>query len=388
MKRRNLLLVNQSAGPLTWEFAEDYAANYGRVDVFTGHKDAIARDNAGEVYVHKGVTYDRGTYLRRVYTWIVFCLQAVWWLLGQDWHSTILFYSNPPFGYWIGRLLKQLTGRKYAVMVHDVYPDALKMVSVSPSHPVYRFWLWMNRIALRNASAVLTLGEVMASNLEYQIAPCKRDVAVIYPWVDAIKIRPIVKSTNPFARMTNQIDKLTVMYSGNMGLTHDLDTLLNAANRLQGEADISFLLIGNGPKRKNVEEFLRLNNPTNVILLDYVSEDTFPNSQATADIAIVSIEPRSEGVIIPSKAMSALAAGAGVIAICGENNELAHWIDAWRIGKRVAPGDVDGLAKAICYYRDHPDELIQTKQYARNSAERYFNRTTNSTRMTAIIAEV
>ncbi len=89
------------------------------------------------------------------------------------------------------------------------------------------------------------------------------------------------------------------MYSGNMGLGHDIKTMLEAARCLQDEPKIHFMFIGAGPKWQTAEETLQRESLPNVTLLGWQPEETLPYSLATADVALVSLEDGIEGLAIP-----------------------------------------------------------------------------------------
>ena len=253
-----LLILNQMAGPMTWELAEDLGKELGCVALLTGHPDTLAKGSTDSLRMFPAAPYQRGSFARRALSWLQYSVQAFFWLLRWPKSTPMLLFSNPPILCWLGSLMKLLRGQRYAVMVHDIYPDVLVRLSgFSEQHPLIRVWRGLNRMAYNRASVVMTLGEYMAANLEKQFDPARTPagkVEIVYPWVDTDKIKPIPKEENWFAQKYGQVGKLTVMYSGNMGLGHDLETMVEAARLLQDEPDIHFMFIGAGPKWRSGRE--------------------------------------------------------------------------------------------------------------------------------------
>ena len=69
---------------------------------------------------------------------------------------------------------------------------------------------------------------------------------VVPNWADPM-IRPIPRETNPMRLELGLGDRFTVAYSGNFGLAHPLEALIDAATTLARQApEIMFLLIGQG----------------------------------------------------------------------------------------------------------------------------------------------
>lgn len=57
-------------------------------------------------------------------------------------------------------------------------------------------------------------------------------IKVIYNWVHTEHIKPIEKIDNIFLKEHHLEDKFIVLYSGNMGMTHDIDILVDVAKNL------------------------------------------------------------------------------------------------------------------------------------------------------------
>ncbi len=311
-----LLILNQMAGPMTWELAEDLGKALGPVALLTGHPDTLAKGSRETVYLYPAAPYQRGRYPRRVFSWLQYLIQALFWIGRWPRKTPLLLFSNPPLLPWLGVLMRRLRGHPYGVMVHDIYPDLLvRLGVVSERHLITRVWRGLNRKGYEHAEVVMTLGECMAANLAQQFDAGRTNagrIEVIYPWADTEVIRPIPKEENWFAQRYNQVDKLTVMYSGNMGIAHDIETMLAAAQRLQDVPDVHFMFIGAGPKWSLVADTIHEKKLTNVTLLPWQPEADLPFTLATGDMAVVSLESYAQGLAIPK---SRVRAGRGLCVV-------------------------------------------------------------------------
>jgi glycosyltransferase involved in cell wall biosynthesis len=338
-----VLILNQMAGPMTWELAEDMGDALGSVALLTGHPDTLQKSHP-HVQLFPAVPYQRGSFPRRALSWVHYWLQAFFWLWRWPKETPLLLFSNPPILCWLGWLLRVLRGTPYSVMVHDIYPDVLvRMSGLSEKHPLICLWRWLNRRAYQRADVVMTLGEYMAATLARQFDPAQTrpgKIEVIYPWVDTDKIKPISKAENWFAQKYGQVDKLTVMYSGNMGLGHDIETMLEAARQLQDKPDIHFMFIGAGPKWQMASEAQPNEELQNITVLGWQLEEVLPFSLAIADVAVVSLDRGMEGLAVPSKSIYGMAVGSFILATASQNNELASWLPRLQCGLVVEPGDL------------------------------------------------
>jgi len=370
---------------MTWDLAEDLGKALGPVALLTGHPDTLAKGSTPDVQLSAAAPYQRAGYARRALSWLHYLWQAFVWLWGWPAATPLLLFSNPPLLPWLGYLMRRLRSQRYTVMVHDVFPDSLVSLGIlSGRHPVTYIWRRLNRLAYEHADAVMTLGEYMAANLKRQYDAQHTSagrVEVVYPWADTEFIHPIPKGQNWFAQKHGQVGKLTLLYSGNMGISHDIETMLAAAHQLRNVSEVHFMFIGCGAKWGLAEETIRAEQLFNVTLLPWQSEEVLPYSLATADVTLVSLEKGIEGLAVPSKAVYAMAAGSGLLVLTHGENELASWVGRYQCGMTVEPGDVDELVQAVHCFLNDSDSLRACRQRARQAAERDFSRQANTRRI-------
>lgn len=365
-----LLVLNQMAGPMTWELVEDFAERVGPIALLTGHPDTLSKPPVRGLTVDPASPYHRGSYFRRVLSWMAYIVQAFRWSRRWSPDVPVLVFSNPPLAPWLAYLLKKIQGRRYFVMIHDVYPDLLvELEKMRSSNPIASMWRGLNRAAYENAERVLTLGDRMADRIGDQMEVSRtpaKIISVVPPWADTEKIKPLPKEENDFARTHGLLNKTVVMYSGNMGHGHDIETILEAARRLRSREELHFMFIGAGPKWSLVEDAIRSEDFPNVTLLGWQAEEVLPYSLAAADVAVVSIEKGVEGISIPSKAFSFLAAGVPILLLSQRNSELAALIEQNQCGWIAEPGSVEGFLDVLDAVLECP---LETAAFQRNSRQ-------------------
>jgi hypothetical protein len=140
---------------------------------------------------------------------------------------------------------------------------------------------------------------------------------------------------------------ITLLYSGNLGLGHELGTVLRAMHTLDGDTNLRVLLVGNGKGLSETWELVEELGLTNVEFQPPVPLSGLPELLAGGDIHLVSQRPRTEGLIVPSKIYGSLAAGRPVIFIGPEHCEVARIVHDSRCGFVVEPGDVESTVQAL-----------------------------------------
>ena len=371
-----LLILAQSAGNMIAELADEA----GPCAIFGTFHQKPRPVLPASAQVHEATPLSTGSTLARIWSWCRYLAEAGRWLIGQPRQARILLFSNPPLLPILGYFLRKLTGRSYTVVVYDVYPDLLVRMGKLPKRGIAaNLWRTFNRLAYAAADRVITLGPCMAATLHSQTAT---PPTLVPPWVDTLAVRPIPKDRNPVARQFDQVDKLTVLYMGKMGFSHDLETMLAAARRLQREPDIHFLFIGAGPKW----DMLRgeLQDLPNATLLPWQSERV-PLFHAMGEIAVVSLEAEASGIEVPSRTVFHMAAGSAILAVSHPPNDLDDLVTRHNCGCNIRPGDVDGFVAAIRNWKGNPAELQRCRDAARAAAEDEYSRRRNVTRMLELL---
>ena len=373
-----IIFLNQVSGRLFRELAEGLAESVGQCILYTGNDKINEVEGSSRLKVIRAPQYRRGSYISRLLDWLRYFLYVSFHILNQPRNALIFIVSNPPFLPLVGYLMKKLRGQPYVVLIYDIYPDLAIYLEKMPRQGILAFtWRWFNKIVWQNSEAVFTIGDDMAIKLKDMFKANRTrlgHIIVIPNWVDHNFIKLLPKEKNWFAQKYNQVDKFTVLYSGNLGATHDLETILKAAKELGNFNGIQFLIIGDGYKKVYIERFINTENLSNIILLPFQSEEILPDSLATGDVAVITLSKGVEGLSLPSKVYYAMASGSALLCICSGNNELKTIIKKHQCGILVEPGDVKGLVSAIKRFYEDPVFVKSCKRNARNAVEIYYTK--------------
>lgn len=362
--RYHLLLVNQSAG-------------------FLFEDIATAGVKSGALTVFQGVAYSRTSAIARLLTWLLFSIQLAWHLCWKGRRYThLLVVSNPPFT----PLLAPLARRPYALLLYDLYPQVL--AQLQPRHPlqrralgwVMRLWHGANRRVFPKAERIFTLSSAMAEQLRpyfYTESLWRDRVLVIPPWADTAKICPQPAAAQIF-RQKYGVRGLLLSYSGNLGITHPVEPLLEACALLEAlptPPQVQMLLIGDGAKRASLQKQAHsLHLPTSRLrFLDRLPYNELPASLSAADLAIVALDGPSASSSLPSKTFNALACGTPILALAPTDSALAQLVLQHKCGVVIEPGlgASQQLLDMLMHYAANPAELQQLATNALTASHHY-----------------
>lgn len=283
-----------------------------------------------------------------------------------------LFVTNPPTVPFAIFAASWLRGAVPLLLIHDLYPHVLVATGmIRRGSLTERLMLRLNRALFRRAARVIAIGRDMA-RLVAAAADGTTEPVIIPNWGAIESILPAPRDANPILVELGIQDKFVLHYAGNMGRTHNLEVLVEAAAALRDRSDIHFLFSGSGAKRAWVER-AAAGAPNVTMLAAHYPRAHQHDVLNACDISLISFMPGMSGVSVPSRMYDVLASGHPLLALANDDSELAMMIAEERVGWTVPPGDRDALIERILYAAAHPEELSEMGRRARAAAERKYS---------------
>jgi len=320
--------------------------------------------------------FGRKTLLGRAVDYLSFYVSA--WralrkLLKQG--DIIVAMTDPPLVSLVALSAAKRRGARLVNWVQDVYPEVAVQLDIPFIRgPVGRVLSYLRDRTFRQATANVVVGERMRTKVVSHGAPADR-VQVIHNWTQDQEILPVSRSQNLVRRVWDLTDKFVVGYSGNLGRAHEYETILAAAERLRAYENIVFLFIGGGHRMKELARTVKSRDLTSTFrFLPYQDRTELKYSLTVPDLHWISLRPSLEGLIVPSKFYSILAAGRPSIAITARDGEIARLVLEHTCGIVIEPGHPGQLAEAILQLSNDPQSLAIMGDRARATLDSHFSR--------------
>jgi glycosyltransferase involved in cell wall biosynthesis len=284
--------------------------------------------------------------------------------------DVVLALTTPPLLPLLGVVLRRLRSVACVALIEDVYPD----IAVRTGHLEERSLLTRSighlvRRAERQADRVIVIGRCMRDVIARRgVDPARIDL--IPNWADGRAIHPLPPDANPLAGELGLDRRFTLVYSGNMGWGHDLDTILDAARRLP---EVTFAFFGDGHRRRDVERAAATTPLGNIRLYPYQPRERLVQTLNLGP-ALISQRPDFDGLLVPSKLYAALAAGQPVLFVGRPTCEVGLTITEERCGYVIPPRDVDAFVNAVQRLRRESALREAMSRKAREAFERRFQR--------------
>ena len=272
--------------------------------------------------------------------------------------------STPPIQGLKMPLIKWLKRKPTIYNVQDIFPDSL--VGTGLTHEgslIWKIGRIVEKITYRYADKIIVISEDFKKNIMAKGVP-EDKIVVIYNWVDQNKVVDVPREENKlFDAYGLDRSKFYITYNGNIGLTQNMDMLLDVAKELQEEyEDIHFVLVGNGAYLDEVKRKVADQQLENVHLLPFQPYEDISHVLSLGDASLVISKPGVGANSVPSKTWSIMSASRPVLANFDEN-ELKTIIENNHCGIFTKAGDKEAFKESILTLYNHR-ELCQ--EYGRN----------------------
>ena len=357
----------------------------------------------GKMELHRFPIFREGRNpLMRAFRYFLVSLNQFYYGIKAKDIDLIYVASTPPTQGALAALVKKFKHKPFVYNLQDIFPDSLVGTGLAKKGGLlWKIGRVIENFTYRNADKIIVISEDFKRNIMAKGVP-EEKIVVVYNWVDEEAVVDVPREENKlFDKYGLDRSKFYVTYNGNIGLTQNMDMLLEVAKELsptptlprrEGESsptpnpspvgrgispsdgsdadahrlrDIHFVLVGEGAYKAEVEKRIKEQGITNVTLLPFQPYEDISHVFSLGDVSLVISKPGVGANSVPSKTWSIMSASRPVLANFDEN-ELKTIIEDHHCGIFTKAGDKEAFMAAILNLYHHP-ELC--KEYGRNGRQ-------------------
>ncbi len=301
------------------------------------------------------------SYFWRIISFLSFMFSSVWTALTVK-DADIIMGTTPPIFQAVSAWVVAVIRRKpFLLEVRDLWPEFGVSMGVLKNPILISLARWLENFLYARAMHILVnspaykdymLGKGVPEN-KITYIPYGTDVDMFNPDVDGSSVRRDLGLENKFV----------VLYAGALGQANDIDTILRAAERLNHELKIRFVLFGDGKERARLELESKRMKLTNVVFAGVCPKKEMPLVVASSDVCLAILQdvPMFR-TTYPNKVFDYMAAARGTVLVI--DGVVRDVIESSGGGVFVQPGNDDGLAKTIL---ELSNDLQRVKQMGLNA---------------------
>lgn len=311
------------------------------------------------------------SYFWRIISFFSFMFSSIWTALTVK-DADIIMGTTPPIfqavSAWVVALIRC---KPFLLEVRDLWPEFGVSMGVLKNPVLIALARWLENFLYARAAHILVNSPaykeymlnkgVPESKVSY--IPYGTDVDMFNPDLDGSSVR----------KKLGLEDKFVVLYAGALGQANDIDTILRAAERLNGEDEIRIVLFGDGKERTRLESEAARLKLNNLIFAGVCPKKEMPLVIASADVCLAILQDVSMfRTTYPNKVFDYMASARGtVLVIDGVVRDVIESADG---GVFVQPGDDEQLAKIILELSKDSQRVKQMGLNARAYLVKYLDR--------------
>lgn len=365
IRDRKIVVVNQAVNYLTVGICNAFSNRFDSVSLITGNVHEQGETLSSDVDVTRINKYIGSPGWKKFLSYIGASFRIWYLLLTRYRNHEVFFVSVPPMAY----LLTVILPHRASVLVWDVYPDLFKITGMKESHPVYRVWSALNKMVFRKTYRLFTIGSRMAGLLEQYTEG--KNILITPIWSIFQTNGKLDKNENPFIKQENLEGKFVVQYSGNIGLTHNVEVLIEIAALMKEDEDIVFQIIGKGSRVPVLKQMVKENQVNNCRFLPFQSDEMFPISLSAADLGVVILDDETSKGSVPSKSYNLMSFGIPSLYIAASDSELKDYAEKYEHAECFHKEELEAIAAFIRRLKKDKDLHNRYSRNALKAAEDY-----------------
>jgi glycosyltransferase involved in cell wall biosynthesis len=351
------------------------APNFPKGRVFDGYRNRLWQtdwmDGIRVIRVWTYITSNEG-FVRRILDYVSYMVCASLAAPFVKKVDVVVGTSPQFFTACAAYLVSRMKRIPFVFELRDLWPESITAVGAMKDSMVIRVLEWIEMFLYQEAHAVVSVTHSFKRKLiERGIDGNK--ICVVTNGVDLSRFAPSQRD-QVLARKLGVEGYFVAGYIGTHGLAHGLETLLDAAERLQDEGrdELRFLFLGDGARKPHLIESARNRGLTNVLFVESVPKAEVVRYWSLVDVSIIHLRDTDLfSTVIPSKLFESM--GMGIPVLHGVPGESADIVEREGVGMVFRSGDADALCAALVLLIENP-ELYRNLQARCIAAAPNYNR--------------
>lgn len=336
----------------------------------------------------------------RVWTWITpnagmvrilhycsYMLAAVIASLRVKSPDVIIATSPQFFCGWAGTLVRWLRRTPFLLEIRDIWPESIRAVGAMKAGFIIRVLEWMEHRMYHSATRIVTVGEGYKQQIEDKIGSAV-PIDVIPNGIGNTTATS-ADDVNEFQNKWNLNGKFVCSYVGTIGMAHELEVVVRAAELLQSSnvSNVVFVLVGEGARRKAIEEMAAQKSLSDYVrFVGLLPHDKVPVALAASDACLVHLKATELfRAVIPSKIFEIMAAERPIIM--GVEGLAREIVERSGAGWPMRPGSGSDLANIVQEMASNREELSRRAANAKQFVFENYDRNDLAARYLTIIQQ-
>jgi glycosyltransferase involved in cell wall biosynthesis len=303
--------------------------------------------------------------------------------------DVIIAGSTPPTQGILVALVKKKLKVPVIYNLQDIFPDSLVNAGLTEEGSLlFKIGKMVENYTYRNADKIIVISEDFKRNIMAKGVP-EEKIETVYNWIGENEVVPIERKDNILINKYGlEQDRFYISHCGNIGLSQNMDMLVEVAKELECNPDIMFLIIGDGAYKPELEKRIKDKELKNIILLPFQPYEDIAHVFSIGDVGLVISKSNVGQSSVPSKTWSIMSAERPVLASFDTGSELNRIIESSHCGICVQSDEKDSLINAILWLFENKEKRKQMGEKGREFILNNLSKAAGTGKMINIIKNV
>lgn len=266
----------------------------------------------------------------------------------------LVIYSTPPITFCNAiEYVKRRDGAKTYLLLKDIFPqnavDIGMMTKSGLKGIIYKVFRRKEKKLYEISDYI---GCMSQANVDYvlkhnpeinpeKVGICPNSVEVVDMSVDEKTRREIRR------KYCIPLDKKVFVYGGNLGKPQGIDFMIECLKSQAKNADVYFLIVGDGTEFGKIEAYVNKDRPSNVKLMKRLPKEDYDKMVGACDVGMIFLDHRFTIPNFPSRLLSYMQAKIPVLAVTDPNTDIGKVIVDGGFGWWCESNDVDVFEEVV-----------------------------------------
>lgn len=349
--------------------------NYPAMEIHVRYKGKkYVRDQFEDIDVHRSWIYvsKNRSVISRLLNYFSFTFSSMFYAGRIKGNFDYLMVESPPL--FLGISAWWISKRKRAKMVFnvsDLWPESAEKLGVITNRTFLKMATILEEWLYKKAFMVTGQTQGIVADIKKRFP--NKTVHWLPNGVDE-SIFSFQRTIDVRKQLQFSEDDFLIMYGGIIGLAQGLDVILDAAKLLPAESKITYLLLGDGPEKKRLQQRVIDEQITRVKFLEPVSREVVPSYVDAVDVAVIPLKKMDLFLgAIPSKIFENLALGKPLLlSVDGEARKL--FVDEGKAALYIEPENSQMLAEKSLLLEANREMVNEMGNNGKAYVQTYFMR--------------
>ena len=317
--------------------------NYPTGKVYEGYKNSLRKTEWMEgikvIRVWSYMTANKG-FAKRILDYISFSVTSFFAGLFES--CDIILATSPQFFTALsGRTLHYFNRKPWIMEVRDLWPDSIKAVGAMKENFVLNYFSKEEKWCYKSAEKIIVVTRSFKEEIIKKGIPAEK-IHIVKNGSNMELFRPREKSQELLEKY-GLTGKKVLGYIGTLGMAHKIDFLIDC---IKDSDEYALIILGNGAEKESIEEKIKREKISNVILINAVPKEEVADYIALQDAALINLRKSDLfKTVIPSKIFETSAMHIPILL--GVDGEAREMVEEFGAGLYYEPENMEDFKRKL-----------------------------------------